>query len=136
MKPLGIFLILLSKSIGRSSAFAALEAIFPAPTPYSPHEAGAPGAAQVTPPPTPPSSHRVERRQIDLSFEDPNACNVGVCADDSYCTVFAGSGETDDPALGACCASTTSCFSRTECVPFTSHTYGVLGHSEDLTQYW
>lgn len=137
MKLLKAFLILLFSCISRSTAsFAALDAVFPTPTLYSPPEAGEAGAAQITAPPSRPIHRQLERRQIDLSFDDPSACNVGVCTPDSYCTVFAGDGEIDNPALGACCASTTSCFARTECVPFSSHTYGASGHVEDLTQFW
>jgi hypothetical protein len=64
---------------------------------------GVPSPVDMQPTPI-PELRRQLRRQVSnsLGWNDPSTCNVGVCTD-SYCTVFAGDGLSDETVTGVCC---------------------------------
>lgn len=108
----------------------------PNPTPTSVRAIGArAGRAMITPPPIPHPHALRPRSTPDLLLDDPSACNIGLCAPSSYCTVFATSINASLPALGACCHSTASCYHRTGCVPYASHRYGEEGTVTNGVEY-
>ena len=58
----------------------------------------------IQPTPVPELRRRLLRRQLGtLGWEDVSVCNVGVCGDGLYCTVFEVSGSRDSIVTGACC---------------------------------
>ncbi|KAF8534997.1 hypothetical protein BDD12DRAFT_983553 [Trichophaea hybrida] len=65
------------------------------------------------------------RRQLSdsLGWDEPLACNIGICTTDQYCTVFEVQSLRDSIATGACCYSTETCTSRSTCLHYTSHTF-------------
>jgi len=66
---------------------------------------GVPSPVDMQPTPIPELRRQLRRQVSDsLGWNDPSTCNVGVCTD-SYCTVFAGDGLSDETVTGVCCGT-------------------------------
>lgn len=63
-------------------------------------------AQNIRPTAIPELRHRHLRRQESdsLGWNDPKACNIGVCSPTDHCTVLASESPQDSIVTGACCA--------------------------------
>ncbi|KAF8244411.1 hypothetical protein K440DRAFT_609698 [Wilcoxina mikolae CBS 423.85] len=78
----------------------------------------------ITPTAQPELRPRFLRRQLsnslDLGINDPSTCNVGVCDEGTYCTVFRGFSIDAALVTGLCLANGARLTSFTECQDYTS----------------